>query len=33
VRLQDSGVVVETLTDVLARGRGLHAPQSVVAER
>jgi fatty acid CoA ligase FadD9 len=32
VRLQHSGVVVETLTDVLARGRELTAPQSVVAD-
>ncbi|MGH3643739.1 MAG: carboxylic acid reductase [Mycobacterium sp.] len=31
-RLQNSGVVVETLADVLVRGRGLSAPQSVVAD-
>jgi fatty acid CoA ligase FadD9 len=31
-RLQDSGVVVETLADVLARGRELGTPQPVVAD-
>jgi fatty acid CoA ligase FadD9 len=31
-RLQDSGVVVETMADVLARGASLPAPQSVVGE-
>ena len=31
-RLQDAGVVVETLADALARGRDLSAPQGIVAE-